>query len=379
MSYPKVVVTYSNGNLLSDVSAVDGIAGLAGTVNTVALQGAPVEVYNLADAESKGFTEAAEPVMYRHLQEFYGEVGGNQELHVMGVAATQTMASILDDTNAAGAKKLIAAADGKIRLLGVFRTPPSGYNAGEKFLDADVEAAVTKAKTFAQARLSELSPLRVLVEGRVAKEDSADVFTPDTASNGFAGVVLGGSQSNGSASVGLALGRAVKYPAHIKIGKVANGPLSITTAYVGSKPIKEVVNLENLHGKGFISFMKHPQKAGIYFGIDRMASNDDYRLLAYGRILDKAAVVAAATYVEQIESEINVTTEGKVSDADITYLSGLIEQQINSNMGEQISKVQVVISPAQDIVNTSKIFIKLRIIPKGYTSFIEIDLGLTTA
>lgn len=379
MSYPKVVVAYSNGNLLSDVAAVDGIAGLVGTVNTAGLQGNPVVVFNLADAESKGFTEADEPDMYRHLKEFYGEVGGNQELHVMGVAAAQTMASVLDDTNVNGARKLIASSEGKVRLLGVFRKPASGYNPGTDFLDADVAGAVVKAKIFAQARLAELTPLRVLVEGRVAVEAAANVYSPDTASNGFTGVVLGGSLADGSASVGLALGRAVKYPAHIKLGKVANGPLSITNAYVGSKLIKDVLSLEALHGKGYISFMKHPQKAGVYFGIDRMASNDDYRLLAHGRILDKAAVIAAATYIEQVESEVNVTADGNISDADITYLSALIEQQIKVNMGDQISGLEVTISPAQNIINTNTLAVKLRVRPVGYTSFIEIELGLTTA
>ncbi|GGH78156.1 hypothetical protein HNQ91_003937 [Filimonas zeae] len=379
MSYPKVVVAYANGNLLSDVAAVDGIAGLVGTVNTAGLQGSPVVVFNLADAESKGFTEAAEPAMHRHLKEFYGEVGGNQELYVMGVAATQTMADILDETNVAGAKKLITAAEGKVRLLGVFRKPPTGYAAGTDFLDADVSAAVVKAKVFAQARLAALTPLRILIEGRIAVESSATIYEPDTASNGFAGVVLGGTLPDNSASVGLALGRAVKYPAHIKLGKVANGPLSITNAYVGSKLIKDLVSLESIHGKGYISFMKHPQKAGVYFGIDRMSSNDDYRLLAHGRVLDKAAVIAAATYVEQVESEVNVTADGNISDSDIAYLSALIDQQIKVNMGDQISGLEVTISPAQNIINTNTLSVKLRVRPVGYTSFIEIELGLTAA
>jgi hypothetical protein len=35
MYLPKVSVLYSNGNLLADVSVIDGIAGIVGTVSTV--------------------------------------------------------------------------------------------------------------------------------------------------------------------------------------------------------------------------------------------------------------------------------------------------------------------------------------------------------
>jgi hypothetical protein len=266
--------------------------------------------------------------------------------------------------------------EGKVRLLGAAFAPAAGYDGGEDFIDADVEAALLKAKVFCQSRLGELAPIRVLLEGRVQNKNSAVVFSPTTVSNGFAGVVLGGTKPDGSASVGLALGRAVKYGAEIKIGKVANGPLSVDTVYIGDKLVKDVLNLAVLHGAGYISFMKHPQKAGFYFGIDRMASNDDFRLLAYGRVVDKAAIIAQAVYVEELESEVDVDEQGQIAVADIKYLEGKITQQITAVMGNQISGLEVYINPAQNIINTNKLTVKLRVRPKGYTSFIDIDLGL---
>jgi hypothetical protein len=376
MSFPKVTLLYSNGNLLQDVAALDGISALMGTGSTVGLLGVPKTVYNLDDAVTKGFTEEAEPAMYRHLKEFYGEVAGNQALHIMIVPEAMTMAQMLDNTNAAGAKKLLTNAKGYCRLLGVFRAPGNEYDGGEDFIDADVTAALNNSKVFAQARLAELAPIRVLIEGRVQNPDADNTLTPTTLSNGFAGAVLGGSLSDGSASVGLALGRAVKYGAQIKIGKVSNGPLSINTCYVGDKELIDVVNLEALHGAGFISFMLHPRKAGFYFGIDRMASTDDYRLLAYGRIVDKAAVVAVATYVEEIEGEVDTDDNGNMASYAITYLEQRVIQQIGVSMGSQISGVSVTIDPAQNIINTSRTKIKLRVRPKGYNSFIDIELGL---
>lgn len=376
MSLPKVSILYSNGNLLQDVDAVDGIAALCGTGSTAGLLGVPKTVYSLEDAEGQGFTEAAEPDMYRHLKEFYGELAGNQELHIMVVANTMTMEQMLDNTNEAGAKKLIADAQGKVRLLGVFHKPATGYNGGADFIDSQVATAITNSKAFAEARLAELVPLRILIEGRVMNPSAANTLQPKTSSNGYAGVVLGSTSNDGSASVGLALGRAVKYGAHIKLGKVANGPLSISTAFIGDKQIKDVINLTELHDAGFISLMQHPQKAGFYFGIDRMSSSDDYRLLAYGRVVDKAAVIAAAVYVEDLEGEVAVDADGKIATPVLTHLKAKITQQINVAMADQISGVEVYINPVQNVISTGKLNVQLRIRPFGYTSFIDVDLGL---
>ena len=373
---PRVTVLYGNGNLLQAISS-DGVPAIIGTGVSVGLLGIPKTVFSLEDAISQGFTLAAEPEMYRHLQEFYGELGATQELRIMVVPDTMTLAQMLDNTSATGAKKLTIDAPGKIRLLTCFRKPNVGYvGGGANFIDSDVAAAITNAKIFAQARLAELSPLRILIEGRVQNFAAANTLTPTASTNGYAGVVLGGSRNDGSASVGLALGRAVKYGAEVKLGKVANGPLVINEVYIGNKLLKEVTNLDALHGAGFISFLTHPQKAGFFFGIDRMCSTDDYRLLAYGRVVDKAAVIAAAVYVEQLEDEVDTEPNGNIASYVVSDLEKQIEQQINVAMGAQISNIEALINPAQNIINTSTFKIKLRVQPKGYKSFIDVEIGL---
>lgn len=372
---PKVSVTYSNGNLLQNVTVLDGICAIIGTGVAGALLGVPKVVNNYDEAIKLGYT--AGEAITKHIKEFYAEVGGNLRLFVMSVPDTMTMAQMLDNTNESGAKKLINFAGGEVRMLGVTRTPAAGYVGGADFIDTDVAAAVLASKAFATARLTELRPLRILIEGRVQNNASATIYAPNTASNGSAGVVLGGSTNDGAASVGLALGRAARFGAQIKIGAVKNGPVSIATAFIGNKEIKDVSNLEALHDKGFIILMQHPQKAGFYFGLDNMASTDDYRFLAYGRLVDKAAVIAAAVYIEQVESEVDVDENGNISEADVKHLEGKIEQQIDAVMAGQISGKEVIINPGQNIINTSKLTVKVRIRPKGYTSFIEVDLGIT--
>jgi hypothetical protein len=378
MYLPKVSLIYSNKNLLAAIAAIDGIAGIIGTVATVALKGVPKQVFSLADAEDKGFTEAMEPVFHKHLSEFYDQVGGEQELWIMGVDEAKTMANMLDADDETMALKLIKAANGSIRLLGVFRTPPGAYDGGADFFDGDVEDAAIAAKTFCEARLGELIPLRVLIAGRIEDEASNTMLDFETIENGFAGVVVGDTVSGKNAAIGVALGRAVKYAAHIKLGKVANGALNVTDIYIGTKKLSEFVGLDALHGKNVISFMQHPNKAGFYFGIDRMCSTDDFRLLAYGRVIDKAAIIAAGVYVEELESEVDVDGDGRIKEEDIEHLKGRITQQINAAMADQISSVSVFIDPKQDVISTGKLQVKVKIVPKGYTSQIEVELGLSS-
>jgi hypothetical protein len=147
--------------------------------------------------------------------------------------------------------------------------------------------------------------------------------------------------------------------------------------YIGDKELKDVANLTTLHDAGFISFMTHPQKAGFFFGIDRMCDNGDFYLLARGRVVDKAAIIAAAVYVEQIEDEVETEPgTGNIATHVVSDLENQIEQQINVAMAGQISDIDAIIEPTQDVINTSKLEVKLRVQPLGYKSFIEVTIGL---
>lgn len=74
MPYPKVTVKVTNGNLLRSITVEDGVGAIAATVSTAALKGETQQVYSLKDAVSKGYTEDAEPFMYKLIKEFYSEL-----------------------------------------------------------------------------------------------------------------------------------------------------------------------------------------------------------------------------------------------------------------------------------------------------------------
>jgi hypothetical protein len=378
MPYPGVSVEVTNGNLLRNVAVLDGVGGIVATAAVSDNIGAVKTVYSLQDAESKGYTLAAEPFLYGLIESFYRELGGNQKLWIMGVAETVTMADVVTSTNAAGLKKLLLASAGEITRVAIARKPVSGYAPGDHFLDVDVSAAVTASLPLCQAQQQKNEPVRIFIEGRVnVPTASIEQYKPNTANNGYVGVVLGGEKPDGSAAVGLALARACKYPVHVKIGSGQNGNLTALQIYIGDTPMEERPDMEALHDEGFITFQHRPGAAGYYFGVDNMCSADDYRILVHGGVIDKVQRIAAAAYTPYTEDYVRLESDGSISSNDAKHLEDVLKMSVLANMGEQLSAVEVVIDPVQDIVNTSTLRVQVRVLPLGYLTWITVELGLT--
>ncbi|MDY0104398.1 MAG: DUF2586 family protein [Lentimicrobium sp.] len=380
MPFPGVSVQTETGNLLRALANMDNQTAVVISVATEGLQGVVTTVFSLKDAESKGITAAAEPFLHEFLTAFYTELAGNKKLYVFGYANTSTMASMLAVTNEdSGAFKMIKLKNGEITHLAVLRKPDAAYDPGEDFLDEDVAAALTAAKGLCQYFQSKNQPLRVLIEGRVVDGEVANTLEPNTLSNGYCGVVIGGTKADGSASVALALARIAKFPAHVKIGSGENGPLSASAIFIGEDPIEERSDVEDLHDQGFITFHRRPGIAGYYFGVDNMCTNDDTRILVNGSILDKAQRIAAATYTPYLETDVRLNNDGTINETDAKHIEDVLKTAILANMAGQISNADVIIDRDQIVAGTNKISVKVKILPLGYLTWIEVTLGLTSS
>ncbi|MDR3328402.1 MAG: DUF2586 family protein [Prevotellaceae bacterium] len=377
MAFPGVNISISNGGLQQEIAVLDSVPCLAATAQQTANIHAVKQVYNLQDAEGKGYTEAAEPFIYNLLKEYYTELAGKQLLYVYGTAETETMADVLSVTNTNGIKKALDESNGDINLVAIARKPSSNYSAGLAFLDSDVSAAVTAAKTLAQEAQGKNTPIRIFVEGRVANEATANTYSPKQQTNGYAAVVLGGTTNDGSAAVSLALARAVKYPAHVKLGNGQNGALSALQIYIGTSPIEDRQDMETLHDAGFLTFHHRPGTAGYYFGRDNMCSVDDYKILVHGRVIDKSQRIAALAYLPYIENSIVLESNGNIPKVQASYYESVIDSAVRAQMSEQISDVKVSVDTQQDIVNTSTMQVKVSILPLGYLTWINVVIGLT--
>jgi Protein of unknown function (DUF2586) len=374
---PKVSVNVASGNLLRQIQVIDGVAGIVGTAYVKI--GVIETVYSYDDAVTKGYTTTDEPFLNTQIKQFYEELGGNQELWILGVEDTMTLESMVNSTNVNGLKKLVTVSQGRVNLVYVCRKPAPSYTMPAGFLDKDVENAVIMSKAICQYQQSINRPIRILIEGRVKDVSVNPYYQPNTASNTYVGVVLGSNLNNGSAAGALALARACKYAAHIKLGNGQNGALSLTQAYIGTKTLEEFdpIELDNFSNAGYIVMHHREGAAGYYFGVDNMAGADDFRILVHGRLIDKAQRIATATTTPLLETSIRVNPSGTIRETDALYLEELIKAQIRGSMGDQISGVDVIIPTDQDIINTNTLAVQVKIQPLGYLTWIIVTLGLT--
>lgn len=378
MGFPGAKITVSNGNLLREITALDAVPCLVATVKEVDNINALRPIYNLQDAEQKGYEKDKEPFMWGLIKEYYQELGGKQLLYIYGTKADKTMESVLDVTSADGLQNALRQSNGAINMVAVARSPEAAYNAGTDFLDTDVAKAVAKAKILAETQQSKNMPLRIFIEGRVANEEATNNYKPKEQANGYAAVVLGGTtKGNGSAAVSLALARAVKYPAHVKLGSGQNGALTAENIYIGSKPIEKINEMETLHDAGFLTFHHRTGVAGYFFGVDNMCSDDDFRILVHGRVIDKAQRIASIAFQPFVENFVTLKSNGSINDSEASYIENVIESSLWAGLRGQVSDIAVEVDRSVNLANTSNLPVDIKVLPLGYLTWIKIRLGLT--
>lgn len=376
---PKVTVAVASGNLQRQVQVLDGVAGVVGTSLTKI--GVIETVLNYEDAVSKGYTPEAEPFLNAFIQLFYQELGGNQALRILGVEDTMTLTEMVTSTNANGLKKLLLSAQGAITVVGLVRKPTDTYvMVANRFLDKDVEDALLASKALGQYQQNINKPIRMLIEGRI-NDMTAELFEVNAVENGFAGVVLGSNVNDGSSvsGVALALARAVKFGSHVKLGNGQNGPLTIPEAFIGDKTIDEYFpeELDAFANAGYLLLHRRDGSAGFYFARDNMATNDDFRILVHGRVIDKAQRIAVAVLVPELETNVRVEDDGTINAADAAHSEKRIIQAIQTAMAGQISNVDVNIPTDVNIINSSTEGVEISILPLGYKTWIKVIIGLT--
>jgi len=375
---PKVSVVVANGNLERQLNIADGVPAIVGTALSVGLIGVVKTVYNYADAVAKGFTEADEPFLNKQIKEFYAELGGGKKLYILGCEDTQTWTDIVSPTSTTGVRYLVNQTQGEVTHVFVCYDPPVGYDAGEDFLAVDVVDAVLDSKTLCEDLQNKNRPIRILLAGYVANVGVA-AQTLNNRANGYVGVVIGGSDGSGHATA-VALARAVKYDVATKIGNGQNGPLTLDPMYIGSKLVTDFFpeELDVLSDKGYILPTTRDGQAGFYYGVDNMCSDDDFRILVHGSVIDKAQRIAVAELTPQLETSVRLNTDGTIKDTDAKHLEETVTQDLLNGLAGQISNARTIVPTDQNIVNSSTSGVQIGIIPLGYLTWINVTIGLTS-
>ncbi|MDX9703930.1 MAG: DUF2586 family protein [Candidatus Auribacterota bacterium] len=391
MSLPEVIVNIKNGNLGGGEMLADGIAGIIVSGDAAPSEewalGEAKQFFSISEVKDAGLDAAYDTTnstnAYKQVADFYTVAGDGAELWVMVVPKTETMEDICDLASAnAYAKSLLVAADGTIRILGVTRVPDALYEPGYlSGIDDDVVAALTKLEALADSIAADMSPFVGVVEGRDWQGDTGDI--EDLKGLGFnrvAGVICG-DKADGSAGVGLLIGRLAADPVQRKPGRVKTGAIPIVAGYFsdGTKVSRGIAN--SLDTKGWIVMTPYPQRSGLYWGPDNTCAgaDDDFSTIVNRRVIDKAMLIAYDTYVTEIMDEVSVDEDGYLNPGVVKYFEGKITNAINNGMtaGGEISSVTAFVDPKQNILSTSKLVVSLQIVPVGYAKTITINLGFS--
>lgn len=383
-----VNITLANGQLGGTLQTNDGIAGLVvtGATEGAYTVGTPILITSVASANAAGITETGNEFALRQVKEFYAQAGSGAQLYLMLVPATMTVDEVALVSEAAGARKLLDYAGGRIKLLGVLSDDAAVIAAGSAVtvtngVNEDVYAAATNMAALAQEYFEAHKPFRAVIGGTSYSGTAAALTDMATGgSNNRTAIVIGDTVAGKGACVGMVLGVLSTVPVQRKISRVRNGPLSNTNAFLATTAVASVAeSLPVIAGKGFITFMTYPNTTGYYFSGDPTcaATTDDYSVLARGRVIDKAHVLAYATFVQVVDDEVPVTTDGTLEPGFCKWLSQQIENLINNTMtaNREISSVKCFIDPEQNILSTNQLNVVIGIVPVGYATQIEISLG----
>lgn len=383
---PRIEIKQMNGALGLTGGGNDGVAGLVIGCDPGATGITVGDIFilrSIDDARTAKLDEIA--YAYQQIKEFFYEAGSGAKLYVLVASNTETLTNMADSAsvNYYG-KRLLDYAGGEISLLGVCRKPGAGYTATTtKGMDDDSISAVAKMQALAELYAEAFKPFVGVVEGRKYQDSSAALDDLGEGSANYVGVVLSASSElhtidADASSVGLVLGRASAVPVQRKVARVKDGGLSIAAAYLGSKTT-EAGDWESVAEKGYIVVGQYAGLSGYYFIDDTLATvvTDDYRTISNRRVMNKMVRIVYQTYVNELNDDIEISTEGKLSPATAKYYQGIIDNAVNAQMtaGGELSSFASFVDVNQNVLSTGTIRVRCIAIPKGYSQQIEVTLG----
>lgn len=386
MALPKVEITLTSGALGIAIPNADGMCGmLLQGPNAADLNiGVVTEIFSLEDAEALGLTGAYDATnsvqSWRQIKEFYSEAPIGTPLYIMLVSTAVSLTTMCDVTEDY-AVKLLDAAQGRIRMLIVSRSPAEGYTpTTTNGIDQDVITALTKAQELAEVYRQKYIPVSVILPGMYYQKNTTSLSDLTAMSNRYCQVLIGDTISGNYAAVGLLGGRYAAIPVQRNPGRVKSGPLAILDAYLADLTLQASSGQNSaIHAKGYVTFRTYFGKAGFYFTDDPTATSatDDYGSFARVRVIFKALRIAYVTFVEEILDEVRVDDQGRIDPAQAKYFQSIIDNAVDAAMTSnlEISRFRSLVDPAQNVLSTSKIEIELRVIPVGYAKEIAVKLG----
>lgn len=357
-------------------------------------------IFRPEDLEPYGITEDSTNDNYRlaywHVSEAF-RLAPNGTLYVqLGVPAS-------DGTTAATIVSAFNQAEDKLRLFAAVKST--------------TELSATEVEAFQSALdsifVSEVQPIRCVVTFKkeatgllpdFSADDNYRVMVDvanDLTAGGLAKSIFDGSLGMCGAA-GTFLGQLLRLSVHQKpswreypVNGSGRWELlgDINGASVETKTTAEI---EAYSTEGLNLVVRTRRATDAYISNARMAgdTSDDYAIITHGRVIDKAATLAYDSLITALDSPVYVDpTTGFMTAETVAQIEQRAYDAINNNMviGKAGTNVELVVDPAtgslpiesvyvdptQNVLQTEKVVVQIRLIPVGAAKFITVDIGLT--
>lgn len=378
-----IIATAGLGLLSADIQKIPGLVITGNAVADKIAIGESKQIFSLEQAEEIGITLDENPFAYKHVKAFYDYAGTNAELWLMLVSDATTV-SAMADKNGNIAKKLLNDAGGKIRVLGLIKES-EGNETSANALDANVDVAVSNLQALGEEFTEKYFPFRGLISGNNFTGNFQSLKDYSQTAYNRVSILLANTDGEKEASIGLALGRLASIPVQRKMHRVKDGAVENFSAYFTNGEAVEKLSTawESIANKNYIFLRNFVGRSGFYFSSDPTLTKDtdDFNTLSNGFVMDKAMILAYNVLVEELADEVPVTEDGNIHPAIIKSWQTAVESNINGRMKEagEISECKCFINENQKVLQTGSVLVELQILPVGYSEYITVKIGFTTA
>ncbi len=203
--------------------------------------------------------------------------------------------------------------------------------------------------------------------------------------------VVVGFETVVSALTGLRIERSVAWSSSSRaaaispgthFGQVSNddgqgGPLSGVVAIARDERVTP-----GLDEARFTTARTHIRRPGFFITRGRLMAppGSDFQQIQYRRVMDVAANQSALDAQEYIAKSVLVDpVTGFIQEGEARAIENTLSGKLRAVLvqTDDVSAVSAVVVRTDNLISTGKLRVKVRVTPKGYTEFIEEELGFT--
>jgi hypothetical protein len=277
---------------------------------------------------------------------------------------------------------------GVIRQMGVFTT--------NDFAVAQLSTLQAKAEALYEQHM----PLSILYAANISGvADLANLETLKTREDAYVSVVIGQDGNGVGAKIynslnskksltvlGAALGAVSKAKVSENIGWVKNFNMASTEldvlAFANGNAYRSTSEgkITELNNKRYIFLRKHIGINGSFFNDSHTATaeNSDYAYIENNRTIDKAVRNIRTFILPELNGPLLVDPDGRLSEDTIAYFTSITSRPLEQMQRDlELSAFQVIINPAQNVLDESKLNITVKLVPVGVARQISINIGFT--